>query len=124
MGGGEASSHACNALGTLSAKPGWGGGQLPNSNGRGRPELNRGTVWRVPISVIVVGRAINGEGNGSHDCYAFVVEKGNGVSAGGPEKGLIRPKMYYLWRGKSRDAPCGAIRQAVLPLIVATRYGN
>lgn len=104
--------------------PGGEGGRLPNSNSRGRPESNGGRVWRALIGMPLEDRAINGEADSSHDCYAFIVEKGNGAPAVGLEKGPIRPKMYYLWRGKSREPPCGAIRPAVLSPSVATQYGK
>ena len=109
-------SHTCNSSGAPSTKPRRGRrliAQLERQR-EGRIEPRNGLA-RADQYVCLGTTPSAAKGLVSHNCYTFSVEKGNRKPTEGPEKGFIGSKIYYLGRGKSREAPCGAIDQAVLP---------
>ena len=64
--------------------------------------------WRQRVALIVNGRrAITREVSLSHVCYAFLVEKGNGVDRIGTKNMYLDRINHYLWRGKD---PTGQLK--------------
>ena len=108
MEGGETDSHGCNSSGGSSAKPWKGRRAIAQLEWPGEPHRTAERFGASRSVRSLENRAINGEGRSSHECYAFVVERSNGVSTEGPGSSLIGAKTSYIWRGKSRGFPCGA----------------
>ena len=111
MGGAKAISHECNSSGnplTVSRR----GGEGDCLTREARIDLWIGLAHADQCGRSS-GRAISGEGLDSHDYYAFFVGKGSRKPTLRPENGPTGANIYYLWRGKPQERPCGAEEQAV-----------
>ena len=95
--------------------PGGGGGRLPNLNARGNSNRTVDRFGARRSARSLSGRAISGEGLDSHDRYAFFVGKGSRKPTERPENDPIGANIYYLWRGKPWERPCGAGERAIWP---------
>jgi hypothetical protein len=118
IGGGEVDSHGCVASTNLPVPPRVGRRAISQLECRGTVQIApverfgaRRSVW------ISSGRAISNEGRNSHDCYAFLIGKGNRKPGGGPEKDSIKDNTFYLWGGNPTRA---AASQGSEP----DQYGN
>ena len=105
MGGGETGSHDRSTSEDPHMSPRQRAGRFPDLKGLVRTPR---TVWRTAIGVGdgAVAPSLT-MGHDSHECYAFLVGKGNVRPSWGQENGPIEGNISYLWGGTREELPPG-----------------